>query len=101
MSADQDLAFIRMIEDPLGAGVIDRAEALRGIAKSIGNARRLTVDAESLLTRSAPSAAGLAAIALEELSKIELLYLTATITDGDSKQWQAFWRAWRAHGFKA
>jgi AbiV family abortive infection protein len=93
--------ILKSTEDPRRAGPITREEALDAIAKCNLNAQHLTKDAEALAAADARAAAGLAAIALEELGKVELLYLTATIDDPTSPQWAKFWDAWKAHGFKA
>jgi AbiV family abortive infection protein len=86
---------------PRRYGPVSRDQALSGIDRCIRNALRLTADAERLVAAAAPSSAGLAVVALEELSKVELLYMTATIISHNSPLWPQFWRAWVAHDYKA
>lgn len=89
-------------DQPRRAGPITKDESISGILRCIRSAERLVHDAELLLQQQAPAAAGLAVIALEELSKVELLYLTATIDDASAaEQWPLFWNAWTAHTYKA
>jgi AbiV family abortive infection protein len=88
-------------DKPRRVGPVTRDEALDGIQKCIANATQLVADATRLLDAGSPSSAGLAAIAIEELSKTELLFLTATITSSDATAWAPFWRAWTSHRLKS
>lgn len=81
--------------------ILADSEIINGAETCVGQAAQLLQDATSLLGLQAfDTAAGLAAVALEEVGKAFLLGSTLRLNNDDRRAWQMFWRAFRSHEAK-
>jgi AbiV family abortive infection protein len=76
-------------------------EIAAGMSQCFLNARDLIEDAELLRRKNRNARAfSLAALALEELGKIPMLYDMAFYSPHDEARWKKFWKAFRRHQVK-
>jgi AbiV family abortive infection protein len=87
--------YLRYTGQDTQSGLIARDAALNAVGLCIANAQQLMNNAEAL--RDSPASAGLAVVALEELAKVDLILLTATIPPDGTEQWKRFWIAFSDH----